>query len=722
MIRDVLRIEDEYYILAKSALADDRTHVLKHGDTFAVLDRYGDIQPLGLGEQGLYHESTRFLSRLEFRLWGTRPLFLSSLVKEDNSVLSVVLANTDISVDGKVAVPRNTIHVLRRKLLWNDTCHERLRLRNYSPHEVTVPLSLHFQADFRDIFEVRGASRCRRGRHRKPVPESGGVRFAYRGRDGRTRETWIRADPEAETVTPSEMRFAIRLGPGGESHLSVTIGCGTDGARVRKTPCPRALSGIRRSFGRFIEGGSSLVTSNDQFNAWIDRSVADLHMMITETRQGPYPYAGVPWFSTPFGRDGIITAIQFLWVNPSLARGVLSYLAKRQAREKDPQRDAEPGKILHEVREGEMAAMGEVPFGLYYGSVDATPLFVILAGMYHERTGDRDFVRSIWPNIERALEWIDKYGDVDGDGFVEYQRRSPGGLIHQGWKDSRNSVFHRDGRDAMGPIALCEVQAYVYGAKHWAAVLAARFGKIGRASELLREARELKRKFEQSFWCEEISTYALALDGNKMPCRVRTSNAGHALFTGIAGRRKALRTARTLLGRAFFSGWGIRTVADSEAAYNPMSYHNGSVWPHDNSLIVCGFARYGFKGPVHEVTEALFDAAVASDLHRLPELFCGFERRSGEGLTRYPLTCSPQAWSAASVFLCLQACLGLTIDGTNDQVFFHRPTLPPFLEEVRIGNLEAGRSSMDLAVRRTRQGAVIDVTRQKGDADIVVTR
>ncbi len=642
-------------------------------------------------------------------------------MKEDNSILSIDLANPDIEADGEVIVPRNSIHILRRKLIWMGACYERLSFRNYSPREVTVPFSLHFEADFRDLFEVRGARRSRRGKQRTPDRSFPGLHFAYRGLDGATRETRIRTDPEPETRSRADMRFSIRLRPKRESNVSVSVLCGLDGARTRPAPFPRAYAGSRRKFERFTEAGCSLATSNDSFNEWIDRSLSDLSMMTSETGEGPYPYAGVPWFSTAFGRDGIIAAMQFLWVNPSLARGVLSFLAKRQAREKEPKRDAEPGKILHEVREGEMAALGEVPFGLYYGSVDATPLFVILSGMYRERTGDCDFVQSLWPNIERALEWIDTHGDADGDGFVEYEKRSPGGLIHQGWKDSRNAVFHRDGRDAKGPIALCEAQAYVYAAKRWAAGLAAEFGKAGRATELLREARALKERFERAFWCEEISTYALALDGNKTPCRVRTSNAGHCLFAGIAGRRRALRTAGTLLGRASFSGWGIRTVADTETAYNPMSYHNGSIWPHDNSLIADGFARYGFKAHAQRVVKVLFDAAVDSDLRRLPELFCGFERRTGEGLTIYPLTCSPQAWSAGAVFLCLRACLGLTIDASKGRVLLHRPVLPEFLTEVRIGNLAVGRGSIDLIFNRNRRGVAVDATRRKGSVDIVVT-
>jgi glycogen debranching enzyme len=409
-----------------------------------------------------------------------------------------------------------------------------------------------------------------------------------------------------------------------------------------------------------------------------------------------------------------------LWWSPEVARGVLRRLAFYQAKTTDPLADAEPGKILHEMRGGEMAALREVPFGLYYGSVDSTPLFVLLAGLYAERTGDLDTIAELWPNIEAALSWIDGPGDADRDGFVEYKRASEQGLANQGWKDSHDAIFHADGRLAEGEIALVEVQGYVYAAKRMAARCARRLNRHDAADRLDAEAARLAERFEAAFWCPDIETYALALDGDKKPCRVRTSNAGQVLFTGIAKADRAARVAAGLLQPRFFSGWGIRTVARDEARFNPMSYHNGSIWPHDNALIALGLARYERKRAIETLFTGLFGAATYMDQRRLPELFCGFARQRGHGPTLYPVACSPQAWASATPFTLLEASLGLEFDPAKGEIRLRNPRLPEFLDEVMLRNLRLCSSSVDLRVRRHGDTVSLDTPRISGDIRVSI--
>ena len=715
-------LTDQCSIVASSSLTEEHVEVLKQGDTFGLFDRYGDIHSLRTGSQGLYHEGTRFLSRFELTMNGERPLLLSSTVKEDNVLLNVDLMNPDMTREGQVEVTRGALHMSRTRFLRQGLCFERLRIHNYSLLPIPFRLSISVDADFADLFEVRGTKRNRRGRRLETVTSKDGMSLGYEGLDRVDRWVTVRCAPAPTTVHPGEIHCDTLLPAGEVVQWELTISCDIGRRSGGDLSYDRALVAVERALHSAKADDCLILTSNERFNVWLNRSLADLHMMVTNTPDGPYPYAGVPWFSTPFGRDGIITAFEFLWVNPTIARGVLAFLAATQAREVVPEQDAEIGKIIHETRKGEMAALNEIPFGRYYGSIDATPLFIMLAGAYYERTGDQAFIAQIWSNIERALQWIDHAGDLDGDGFVEYSRRSKDGLVHQGWKDSRDAVFHADGRSAEGPIALCEVQGYVFAAKRRAAQLALVLGHMEQSKLLLKEADKLRTQFERSFWCNDLSSYALALDGSKQPCRVKTSNAGHCLWTGIADYKHGMRTAKTLIGGDMFNGWGVRTVAASDLRYNPMAYHNGSVWPHDNALIAAGMAAYGFKQGALKILCGLFDASQFLELQRLPELFCGFSRRSGEGPTLYPVACSPQTWSSVAVFLLLQSCLGLRIDAPHACLTFSQPVLPPFLEHIEIKNLRIGDATVDLSLEGHAKHVGINILRREGRVEIIVMK
>ena len=467
---------------------------------------------------------------------------------------------------------------------------------------------------------------------------------------------------------------------------------------------------------------AQLSSSNEQFTHWLHRSKSDLISLLTHTQYGLYPYAGVPWYNTAFGRDGIITAMEVLWIAPNVARDALIFLARMQATENIPQKDAEPGKILHEARSGEMANTEEIPFKEYYGTIDATPLFVMLAGMYYKQTADIDTIRKIWPQIKAALYWIDHYGDIDGDGFVEYQHKAENGLTNQGWKDSHDSVMHSTGVLCDPPIALCEVQGYVYGAKKYAAMMASSFGENDLSKNLEEEADRLKKKFNEVFWDDATSCFALALDGHKKPCRVVSSNPGHCLFTGIVDQAHAKALASTLTGKEMFSGWGIRTLSTREKRFNPMSYHNGSIWPHDNALIAYGLSAYGFQKESMKIISALFDASLFIDMQRLPELYCGFERRSNEGPTAYPVACSPQAWSVAAVFLLLQACLRIEINAIEKTIIFNRPELPSFLDKIKISQLKAGDGYFDIELSRNQFDVGFHVIHKPDDWELLIRK
>jgi glycogen debranching enzyme len=629
--------EDARHILADSSLTSEPIRVLKHGDTFAVFDQYGDIRPGSSKEEGLYHDGTRFLSRLVLELDGARPFFLSSTIRDDNDQLTVALTNPDLCREGRVYLPLGSLHLALRKFLWHGVCYQELRIENYGIQRADAGIAIQFAADFADIYEVRGLKRKARGQDLKPEVSNSRVTLRYRGLDGVARRTLLKFTPPPVLLDATRAHFNVSLLPKQSFVVYLAVACEREGALDPLLHFEQARSAARTSLDTQKERLCRVEASNGRFNAWVKRAASDLNMMTTILPTGPYPYAGVPWFNNPFGRDGLITALECLWLQPDLARGVLAYLAETQATDVIPEQDAEPGKILHETRNGEMAALREMPFARYYGSVDATPLFVQLAGAYYQRTGDRKFVEQIWPNVEAALRWMHQYGDRDGDGFLEYSRQCPEGLVHQGWKDSDDAIFHANGSLARGPIAVCEVQGYAYAAWCAGAVLAAALNYPEQSQICARHAEMLRDRFDSAFWCDELGTYALALDGDKHPCQVRTSNAGQCLFSGIVLPDRAARLAQTLLALESFSGWGIRSLATSEPCYNPMGYHNGGVWPHDSALIASGLARYGMVEEASRIFTGLFDAAMYLDLHRVPELFCGFPRDSGEGPILYPV-------------------------------------------------------------------------------------
>ena len=680
--------------------ADSRTparlFALKQGDTFVVADACGDITGEG---DGLFHEDTRLLSRFRLSVAG-RPLeLLGGAVSADNVVFTANLTNRPLPPIGGQSTRQGVIHVERSRLIWEDRLYERLRLRNYGVSEAHLPLRLEFAADFRDMFEVRGLARATRGRTRAAVVAEDSIELSYEGLDGLVRVSTIAFGQRPTLLAPGFADFDLSLAPKLRTDIFYEVGSGT--AEIPSRRRFRTASARARLAARSVRRrGAQVQTSGRVFSEWLNRSRADLALLTTEFDTGPYPYAGIPWFSTAFGRDAIVTALQMLWLDSSLARGVLRYLALNQATETSRFTDAAPGKIMHETRKGEMVRLGELPFGRYYGGVDTTPLFMVLAGAYAARTADLGLIEELWPSLLAAAAWVEGDGDANGDGFVDYARGAESGLANQGWKDSEDSVFDETGGDIEGPVALVEVQGYAFAAFQAMADLAARRGEPGETCARWREkAERLRLAVEQRFWVEELGTYALALDGRGRPCRVRGSNVGHLLFVGLPTAERGRRVAEGLLGSSLNSGWGLRTLGALQPRYNPMSYHNGSVWPHDTAICAAGIARYGLRDGTAALLGGMFEAAVRFDM-RLPELFCGFARRPGEPPIAYPVACLPQAWAAGAVFMMLQACLGLSVDGWGQALRIEQPRLPVGIDQLTIRRLVLGHATVDVTFQR----------------------
>ena len=715
-------------VLVKGVVAvlDQRTerlYSIKEGDMFLFADAEGNLDAEEAIGAGLYYKDTRFLSDYVLTVDGRPPLLLST--SADRPYASHIdLANQDLTApDGSVTAVQGTINIRRTRVI-KDRLYERIRVKNYNATAVTMRIELTFGSDFADIFEVRGLKRSQRGKLALPKADGRSAVLAYLGQDGVFRETRITFDLEPAEVEAVEekvrVRWRVRLQPTQTEVLALVVEPRVAGRQADLESFDSAVHHLRRSYEQWERACTRVWTDNELYNSLLTRAMRDLRALRTPTEHGDMVAAGIPWFVAPFGRDALMTCHQTLMVNPDLTRTTLEVLASYQADEVDTWRDAEPGKILHEFRQGELATAHVIPHSPYYGSVDSTPLWLMLLGTYYRWTDDLDFCRALLPNVERALHWVDHYGDLDGDGFLEYQASSPRGLANQGWKDSHDSVVHADGKIAEGPIALAEVQAYTYLAKLRIADIYEGLGGFDRAAALRAQADALKTSFNERFWIESEQYFAEALDGEKRQVASVTSNPAHGLYCQIVDTERGHLMARRLLAPDMFSGWGIRTMSKSSVAYNPMSYHNGSIWPHDNAFIGAGLKRYGHAKAANRLATALFDMAVTVDDMRLPELFCGFTRRSPQRPVTYPVACSPQAWASGAPFLLLQAMLGISARAPENPLLVNKPHLPPWLNTVELHNLRVGGSAISVVFRRQGETTGFSLLEKEGNLRVLM--
>jgi glycogen debranching enzyme len=695
---------------------------VKEGETFLYSDIEGNLDDrveLGLG---LYHMDTRFLSHFRLRIAERDPILLSSSA-ERVYVSHVDLTNPDLYREDRPAISQHTLNIRRIRAI-RGRLYERIRIKNYNPHPIEVDLDLTFGADFADLFEVRGLTRETRGTYDPPTTSERSIEFGYTGEDGVRRRTRIefgvrpaRVEVRGDLV---QAWFTVHL----PAHETTTIPLVVEPVVEDSYPPPgdfdEVVHSLRHDYEAWERESAQIRTDNEVFDQLLTRGLRDLRGLYTDLDGAGIIAAGIPWYVAIFGRDTMITSHQMLMLSSRPARESLQVLAGFQGSEVDDWRDKEPGKILHEIRKGELARSGYIPHSPYYGSVDATPWFLILLAQYFRWTNDLGFVKELLPAAEAALEWIDRYGDADNDGFVEYRSRSPRGLRNQGWKDAHDSVIHTDGRIAELPIALAEVQAYVYMAKVRMADVYGALGDFERAVRLKDQATVLRRRFHEAFWMEEEGFFAGALDGDKQQVKTIVSNPGHGLYCGIVDARRAEAVARRLFEPDMFSGWGIRTMSKTAAGYNPMSYHNGTVWPHDNALIAAGLKRYGFLDATNRIATAMFEAAQYTDYMRLPELFCGFTRRAPSPPVQYPVACSPQAWAAGAPFLLLQGMLGISAIAHENVLTVNKPHLPPWLNEVEVRNLRVGNSTLSLVFRREGETTGFSLLSRDGDVRVVM--
>ncbi len=698
-----------------------RAVVVKSEDLFFLTEPSGQVPCGNQDGFGLYFHDCRFLNGYEVQIGGTAPNPLG-LTAARGSVAEFVLTNEALHQGGKGAVPQQTFGVRLERILDSENCalHDVFAITNYDVVEHALPLTLEFQSDFEDVFEIRGLHPKKIGRTRKPEWRNDVLVLRYDGADGVRRQLEIHADPQPERRSESGMEFDIRLKGGEQKQVRLALRIRESRERVGEPKCvpskPREVAdAIDRRSERWLAQIAEVHSDNASFNAVMGRSLRDLSILESRLDGLRYFSAGLPWYGALFGRDSITAALQMLAYESDIGEQTIRLLANHQGTTKDDRRDEEPGKILHELRRGELANLNEIPQTPYYGSVDATPLFLLLVGEHAQWSGNLNLFREVRENVDRALDWVDRSMDEDANGYLSYASKSSRGLGNQGWKDSGDSIMNSDGALATPPIALVEVQGYVYRAKLLIADLYARSGEDKRADQLRAQAAELKARFNRDFWLEDQKFYAMALQKGGRAADVVSSNPGQALWTGIVDDARAREVAAHLMAEDMFSGWGIRTLSHKEKRYNPIGYHLGTVWPHDNSFIAAGLRRYGFEAEAMQVLDAIVQAAGYFDHHRLPEVFAGFPRNQFAVPVRYPVACHPQAWAAGAVPLMTTALLGITAEALHGRLHIRRPQLPHGVNSLDFRRLRVGESEIDLRFHRTAGDRVeVNVTRQTG--------
>lgn len=692
--------------------------VIKENDLFLMTDKSGDIPDNDQSGLGLYTRDTRFLSRMEIRINNQRPILLSSAADE-NYISTIRLTNPHMEEDGKLILWRESVEIERTRFIYEGALYETFKLTSYYPKAIQFDFSVLLDADFTDMFVIRGFQHGKLGSKTGERSAPGERVISYLGADELLRETKVKWDTQESRISETgEVHFDVELKHQESVEIAFFIAPMINGNEPLQHEPKEAMNKLRASYASWNALSTSISSDMPLFNKLYHRGVQDLRVLLTDLGYGQFPVAGLPWYSVPFGRDSLIAALQMLSSNPQIAKGTLLTMAAYQGQKEDEWRDEQPGKVMHEIRYGELAATNQVPFTPYYGTIDATPLFLLLTAEYYHWTGDLDFVSSLMPHLNAALNWIKEYGDYDKDSFVEYYQKSSKGIANQGWKDSADSVIHSNGDYAEAPIALVEVQGYVYQALTRLAPIFKSLGHEEQAEVMEKDAAQLRTRFEEDFWMNDEQFYAIALDKDKKRVDSVTSNAGHILMSGIASPERAKAVAARLVAPDLFGGYGIRTMSTAATGYNPMSYHDGSVWPHDNSLCLLGLSQSGFTEEAITVMQGLLNAADQFEYYRLPELYCGYSDQLGAPVP-YPVACSPQAWAAGTPLTFVQALLGLQPNALTRQITI-KPALLNGMNDLKVEQLQIGNGTLSLRVSRVDNEPKLEILSNQTGYELVI--